>query len=802
MAFLKKIYGSTIYIGENDIDTKFGLFKSYTFQSLIASKNYVIALCFGDIFNQKELYTRPHSSCVTSETFTGCDCDCVEQLNGALEKISQSKAGILFYLIQEGRGAGYVAKSRDRMMVQYSRDTITTFEAYKELGLKSDHRDYIMIKEICKIMDINPDWVMLTNNPDKIKSFTDLGLSVSRTENLEFKPGPYNLAYLKSKEAYGHKLQKIFNTNFDISLKKEPIKPFEPHPLQNSKRFIFCSSYYLPIRPVKNTVILNKEDVDKLTELAKYNELIKFTVEKRSNKYFVIFDETMDFLEEIPEEIELLFYHPYWFRVYVYYDISTSNDYVILEYKRKEHPSIPIVRIHSESIFSRFPLNEDQYKNIYKQSIYEIVKHGFGFIGLFYQDGRGHGLGAYVLDQMYSSDETGILYDVRDYHGITQLIKYHMTGQNKLHIITTGLKNDEIMKQFKRLGLDVVNTIYLGNDDLSHDLLKLRHDLSKTMYNKTEIFFSDFSYIDFRWNKNKTYITGVGSSTAHAQYLLYLARKSGYSNFEYQPISWFENKYDYGMNECNLILFSQGLSPNAQILYKLYWKNIILFTSVTYDNDNLEKIKLLNKSSLVVNYPMENEYGALIRFVGPMAGFYSCNYFAYKQGWILSNSFFNKPINFDFKEDEINSVSQFITHNKPNIKIIFDVNEINKESLLNLQLKFLEGLFYPSLPEIVDILEFSHGFYQNALYQNRQGNKNLIILLNPNFSKNMMDLKKMMEGKCFIWEINQTNGDFLNIIYYEYLFNEVIFRVIKNWNINQKNWEGDDASNPLYLKNN
>ena len=799
MTFSKKIYGTTIYIGENNVKTQFGLFKSYTFQNLIASKNYVIALCFGEIFNEKELYTRPHSSCVTSETFTGCDCDCVEQLNGALEKISQSKAGILFYLIQEGRGAGYVAKSRDRMMVQYSRDTLSTFEAYKQLGLKNDHRDYTMIKEISQIMEINPAWIMLTNNPDKVNSFTDLGLTVSRTESLEFKPGPYNLAYLKSKEAYGHKLKKIFDTNFDISLKKEPVKPFEPHPLEGSKRFILCSSYYLPIRPVKNTVVLNKNDVEILKEIAKNNDLIKYNVEIRGNKYFVIFDETMDALEEIPQEIEKYFYHPYWFRVYVYYDISTSNDYVILEYQRKEHPSIPIVRIHSEAIFSRFPLEEDQYKDVYKKSVYEIVKHGYGFIGLFYQDGRGHGLGAYVLDQMFSSKETGILYDVRDYHGITQLIKNHMGGEDKLHLITTGLKNDEILKQLRRLELNVVNTIYLGNDDLGHNLLSLRHELSQNMFNKVETIFNDYSPTNFNWFKNQTFVTGVGSSTAHAQYLVYLARKAGLFNIEYQPITWFEDKVDYKTRDCNLILFSQGLSPNAQILYKLNWLNIILFTSVSYDNEDLEKIKLLNKSNLVVKYPLENEYGTLIRFVGPMAGFYAASHFAKKQGWILPIDF-NTRINFDFRDGEINDVSQFITVNKPNIKIIFDVKEINKESLLNLQLKFLEGLFYPSLPEILDALEFSHGFYQNTLYQNRQGNKNLIILLNPGFSKNISSLRRLIEGKCHLWEINQNFGSNLNMIYYEYIFNEVVLRVIKNWNVNQKNWEGDDASNPLYLK--
>lgn len=97
------------------------------------------------------------------------DCDCVEQLNGAIKKIC-SADGILFYLIQEGRGCGYVGKSRDRMMVQYYEDkkNITTFEAYDILGLKHDYRDYTDVQSIVKILNIEGEFILLTNNPDKI----------------------------------------------------------------------------------------------------------------------------------------------------------------------------------------------------------------------------------------------------------------------------------------------------------------------------------------------------------------------------------------------------------------------------------------------------------------------------------------------------------------------------------------------------------------------------------------------------------------------------------------------------------
>jgi len=697
------IYGTTLFIGETQIDTKFGNFTTLTYQNLISSKNYVIALCYGDYLNQKTLYTRIHSSCVTSETLCGKDCDCVEQLNGALEKIAEKGCGILFYLIQEGRGAGYVAKSRDRMMVQYSKDTMSTFEAYQSIGLKNDHRDYMMIKEICYLLRINPKWVLLTNNPDKIEGLKNLGLNILRNESLEFKPNATNLFYLRSKQKYGHLLKET-EQELPFPCDKELIKPFQPYNLPKINRFIHCSTYYLPI------------------------------------------------LDE-----------PHWFKVYVYYDISTSNDYVILEYDENKN-KIPLVRIHSESIFSRFPLKNDYYKNIYQKSIEEIVKNGHGFVCLFYQDGRGHGLGTYVLDQI--SEMNGVTYDARDYHGISQLLRHHLTGDT-VNLLITGFKNDEIIKQFNKLDIKISNLTFVGNDDLGHDVLTSRNMLIETLGDEINMFSQ--KRMDF---DKKIFITGIGSSAPQAQYLRKLLKNNNF-NIEFKPISSFK---EYNYQNTMLILFSQGLSPNAQILFNYNFDDIILFTSVS-------KHPLFEKCSFICTYPLENEFGTLLRVVGPLYGFIAVNRFYNYLG-------FEKISNHFDKLEKIDEVINFM-EKKPAVKIIFDSSIYNKETLENLKLKFLEGLFYHSTPDIFDFLDFSHGYYQNILYHNNQGSPNLVILLNPN-----EDIKNMLTGKCFLWELKHQN-----IIYYERIFNELILTLIKKWNINQKRWDGDDKQNPLYLKN-
>ena len=110
---------------------------------------YIFALVHGDLSNN-EFYIRLHSSCLTSETLRSMDCDCVQQLNEALKTIVDKKSGILFYLLQSGRGASYISKSRGCQMVQYHKDCISTFDAYEKMGLQHDYRDYRNIKDMYK----------------------------------------------------------------------------------------------------------------------------------------------------------------------------------------------------------------------------------------------------------------------------------------------------------------------------------------------------------------------------------------------------------------------------------------------------------------------------------------------------------------------------------------------------------------------------------------------------------------------------------------------------------------------------
>ncbi|MFH1499253.1 MAG: GTP cyclohydrolase [Verrucomicrobiota bacterium] len=471
----RPMLGTTLYLAECDLETRFGPFRATIFQDII-DKHYVLALAHGDIHAAGPLYTRLHSSCVTSETLGGCDCDCGQQLEGAFKVIAAKGRGILFYLMQEGRGVGYVGKSRDRMLVQASLDQISTFQAYQALGLKKDHRHYDNISDICTLLGIAPEFVVLTNNPDKIEAMHAQGLKVVGTETLEFEPGPFNLAYLTSKADGGHILRQPAISELRRALPPEPVVPFNPHALAGAMRFIHTASYFLPIRPVDNEVVLSGEQ---FAQIPAGHPLMNGHRAIGAGRVLVSVDctELVTHRRQHPEDpVAGLLSTPYWFRVHVYYDLVTSQEFVVLVHGKPEANPVPVVRLHSDSLFNRFPLCTTASRDKLQQSVKHIVEHGHGLLLLLHNDGRGAGFGAFATDQMMtqrgeagSTDEAykkiGVGYDSRDYDASMLLLRQHL-AHGRIHMVMNSpeslVRKPEYAEALHRHGIDVEQWIFLG----------------------------------------------------------------------------------------------------------------------------------------------------------------------------------------------------------------------------------------------------------------------------------------------------------------------------------------------------
>jgi GTP cyclohydrolase II len=240
-----EVHGSLLREHTRPFDSRHGRFELHVFRNL-GTRRPMLALTLGDVRGQAPLLVRVHSSCVTSETFGACDCDCADQLEAALACVAEEGRGVVFYLLQEGRGAGLAAKARDRMIVQASGHRITTFEAYDMMGLGRDLRRYEEVAFASKLLRIGAPLRVLSNNPDKLAALESIGLDVEEGVPLFDAASAFNAHYIASKSEVGHTLS---HDGLDAADLPEPVRCFDPYALPDRPSWLHLASYLLPIRP-------------------------------------------------------------------------------------------------------------------------------------------------------------------------------------------------------------------------------------------------------------------------------------------------------------------------------------------------------------------------------------------------------------------------------------------------------------------------------------------------------------------------------------------------------------------------
>jgi GTP cyclohydrolase II len=198
-------------IAEANFPTRWGLFRILGFEGYFLSKGErrreeSVVLVMGDIITNPPL-VRIHSQCLTGDVFGSLRCDCRQQLEMALQMISESGSGILIYEEQEGRGIGLMAKLQAYQLQDQGLDTV---QANEKLGFKADCRDYNMPVEILRALKVK-SVRLLSNNPDKVSALEKGGIEVAERVPCEVEPTPYAEKYLETKrEKMGH----LFSTRF------------------------------------------------------------------------------------------------------------------------------------------------------------------------------------------------------------------------------------------------------------------------------------------------------------------------------------------------------------------------------------------------------------------------------------------------------------------------------------------------------------------------------------------------------------------------------------------------------------
>jgi GTP cyclohydrolase II len=159
-----------------------------------------IALVLGEVQESCPL-VRIHSQCTTGDVFHSLRCDCHDQLHLALRLIAEEGAGVLLYEQQEGRGIGLMEKLRAYELQDRGLDTI---EANLELGHAVDLRDYQLLVEILRFLNI-ASVRLITNNPEKIRAVNEAGIHIAERISADVPASPFSMQYLSTKSTkLGH----------------------------------------------------------------------------------------------------------------------------------------------------------------------------------------------------------------------------------------------------------------------------------------------------------------------------------------------------------------------------------------------------------------------------------------------------------------------------------------------------------------------------------------------------------------------------------------------------------------------
>ena len=163
---------STELIAEENLPTKFGLFKMLVFKSEIEQETHV-ALVFGNIQSNQAELVRVHSHCLTGDVLHSIQCDCHTQIEKCMERISQKGSGVLLYLHQTGRGFE-IQKSESGNRLKYHGlensmvEDLNSHKIQKHYGTGAQILSKLNLKKIR----------LLTNHPRKIVGLEGYGIRI------------------------------------------------------------------------------------------------------------------------------------------------------------------------------------------------------------------------------------------------------------------------------------------------------------------------------------------------------------------------------------------------------------------------------------------------------------------------------------------------------------------------------------------------------------------------------------------------------------------------------------------------
>ena len=175
-----------------NLPSRFGDFKVKAFKEISQDGSKEHLVIYKENLDEVPI-VRVHSECLTGDAIGSLKCDCRDQLEYALD-LANKTGGMVIYLRQEGRNIGLLNKINAYALQDQGLNTI---EANHQLGFAADERTYEIVTYILHHFDIHKI-KLLTNNPDKINSISDIEI-VERIPII-MQTNKYNEGYINTKK--------------------------------------------------------------------------------------------------------------------------------------------------------------------------------------------------------------------------------------------------------------------------------------------------------------------------------------------------------------------------------------------------------------------------------------------------------------------------------------------------------------------------------------------------------------------------------------------------------------------------
>ena len=308
--------------------------------------------------------------------------------------------------------------------------------------------------------------------------------------------------------------------------------------------------------------------------------------------------------------------------------------------------------------------------------------------------------------------------------------------------------------------------------------------------------------------------TGLGSSEAHARYLVWLLNRFTDIPAEFVPTGALLNPAPgCRRQDRTLVVFSQGLSAHARIALgcRGAFARTVLFTAASREGlirsgkqDRAQCLEaLVQEGAEVIRFPLEDEYTLLIRVVGPALGFLAARLWvgglsggtlsgdpqmvgaeaaqAFCTGWSAGRVAWPRMESDAFGRG-------FALLASPDLS----------EYLQNLAFKFVEGLFRPA-PTLQELLQFAHGPFQ----QLNAAPRPVVVLhrageIEGDQLRRIRELCLSASLTCHDTGSGLVSRTDLLVFEAEGLFVEPLLEGVEREGVDQVAWPGRGLDGPLY----